>query len=279
LLGTSPSNCTERIVDERISTVLLCHAEEPLHTVGIARWLHATSDLRGIVRVHDSRRTFWRRVKREWRRGGAMAMLDIVAFRVYYRLERASHDAAWERATLDALTSEWPAVPADIPVLDTSRPNGTECEAFIRRCAPDAVVALCKHILQPRIFEIPRAGTLIFHDGIAPEYRNAHGCFWAMATGDFDRVGLTVLRADRGVDTGPIFGYFRCAFDAARESYVEISSRVLLDNLAEITDLLRRIVTGEATPIPTNGKTSAVWGQPRLTAYLKLKRRLKQRRA
>ena len=276
IAGTSPGNFgSELMASERISTVLLCHAEEPLHTEGVARWLNATTELRGIIRIHDSRRTFWRRVKREWRRSGTLGLADVFAFRVYYRLERGSYDAAWERTALDALEREWPAVPASVPVLDTDRPNGKECEAFVRERAPDAVVALCKHILQPRIFEIPRAGTLIFHDGIAPEYRNAHGCFWAMAKGDFDRVGLTVLRADRGIDTGPIFGYFRYGYDPVRQSYVEISNRVLLDNLAGITDLLRRIVAGEAPAIPSDGKASGVWGQPRLTTYLGLKRRLR----
>lgn len=264
---------------ERISTVLLCHAEEPLHTEGIARWLNATTDLRGIIRIHDSRRTFWRRVKREWRRSGTIGMLDILAFRLYYRFERRAYDTAWEHATMDALRRQWPAVPDSVAVLDTARPNGPECEAFLRAHQPDAVVALCKHILQPRIFEIPRAGTLIFHDGIAPEYRNAHGCFWAMANDDFDRVGLTVLRADRGIDTGPIFGYFRYGYDPVRESYAEISNRVLLDNLGAITDLLKQVAAGAATAIPTSGKASGVWGQPRLTSYLRLKRRLQQRSA
>ena len=31
----------------------------------------------------------------------------------------------------------------------------------------------------------------------------------AMANGDLDNVGMTLLRIDRGVDTGPVFGYFR----------------------------------------------------------------------
>src|SRR5690348_16340268 len=104
LAGTSPSNFgSELMASERISTVLLCHAEEPLHTEGVARWLHATTELRGIIRIHDSRRTFWRRVKREWRRSGTLGLADVFAFRVYYRLERGSYDAAWERTALDAL--------------------------------------------------------------------------------------------------------------------------------------------------------------------------------
>ena len=46
------------------------------------------------------------------------------------------------------------------------------------------------------------------HPGICPEYRNAHGCFWALANRDLNKVGMTLLRIDKGVDTGPTFGYY-----------------------------------------------------------------------
>ena len=39
-------------------------------------------------------------------------------------------------------------------------------------------------------------GTFVMHPGICPEYRNAHGCFWALANRDLARVGMTLLRAD-----------------------------------------------------------------------------------
>lgn len=260
----------------RISTVLLCHAEEPLHTDAAARWLHASTDLLGIIRIHDSRRTLWKRVKREWKRSGTLGMLDVLAYRIYYRLFVSSGDDQWAERRLTELRARWPAVPPDIPVLDVANPASRECEEFLKAHRPDAMVALCKHILPPRIFEIPRAGTFILHDGIAPEYRNAHGCFWAMAKGEFDKVGLTVLRADRGVDTGPIFGHFSYPYDARRETHVVIANRVLLDNLDAVAELIGRAVRGEAEPVSVEGRASGVWGQPHLTDYLALQRKLRR---
>ena len=70
------------------------------------------------------------------------------------------------------------------------------------------MVARCKRILKERIFAVPRPGTYVLHPGICPEYRNAHGAFWALARRDLDKVGLTLLRIDKGVDTGPVYGYF-----------------------------------------------------------------------
>jgi hypothetical protein len=258
------------------STILLCHADEALHTEAVARFLYARTDLRGVIRIHDSRRAFWRRVRREWKRSGTLGMLDILAFRVLYRLSIAKRDAAWHARTLAALRDRWPPLPATVSVLDVANPNSQECEAFLKERQPDAMVALCKHILAPRIFEIPRAGTYILHDGIAPEYRNAHGCFWAIANEDYDRVGLTVLRADRGIDTGPIFGYFTYRYDARHESPNVIAHRVLLDNLDGVGDLIVRAAAGAAERTAVDGRRSGIWGQPHLTSYLRMRWRLRR---
>jgi methionyl-tRNA formyltransferase len=110
------------------------------------------------------------------------------------------------------------------------------------------------------------------HPGICPEYRNAHGCFWALANGDPDNVGMTLLRIDRGVDTGPVFGYFRVNPADRSESHIVLQHRTVLDHLDAIRDRLLQIAAGTASPIPTSGRPSAVWGQPWLTAYLRTRR-------
>ena len=107
------------------------------------------------------------------------------------------------------------------------------------------------------------------HPGICPEYRNAHGCFWAKASGDDDNVGMTLLRIDKGVDTGPVFGYFRVAADA-RESHVVTQHRVVTEHLDAIRDTLLAIEAGTAPPIDTSGRRSAAWGQPWLSSLIKI---------
>jgi methionyl-tRNA formyltransferase len=129
------------------------------------------------------------------------------------------------------------------------------------------MIARCKFILRPEIFKIPIGGTFALHPGICPEYRNAHGCFWALANRDLDRVGMTLLRVDKGVDTGPIFFQAGCEHDEARESHIIIQSRVVLANLDAIRETLIAAWRGECRPISAEGRRSAVWGQPRLSAY------------
>jgi methionyl-tRNA formyltransferase len=169
-------------------------------------------------------------------------------------------------------------VPTDVPVLRTHSPNAPEVEAFLKRVSPDVAVALLKSIIKESVFTVPAHGTWVWHPGVCPEYRNAHGCFWALANGDVGNVGLTLLRIDRGVDTGPTYGYFTYDYDEVRESHVVIQNRVALDNLDAILERMADVVSGRAAPIDVGGRRSAVWGQPWLTSYLRWKRAARKRR-
>ena len=67
----------------------------------------------------------------------------------------------------------------------------------------------------------------MLHPGICPEYRNAHGCFWALARRDLERVGMTLLRVDPGIDTGPVFLHGTYDFDEVEESHAVIQYRAV----------------------------------------------------
>ena len=123
------------------------------------------------------------------------------------------------------------------------------------------------------MFELARFGSYALHPGICPEYRNAHGCFWALARRDLGRVGMTLLRIDRGIDTGPVLLQASYPFDEVRESHHVIQGRVVFENLDAIGNTLRAIARGQPPPpIDTAGRASATWGQPRLTDYVRWKR-------
>jgi methionyl-tRNA formyltransferase len=105
------------------------------------------------------------------------------------------------------------------------------------------------------------------HPGICPQYRNAHGCFWALAERDLENVGMTLLKIDKGVDTGPVYGYFSYPYDECRESHIVIQHRVVFENLGRIREKFLEIEKATAVPIETTGRSSGVWGQPWLTRY------------
>src|SRR5262245_55830598 len=231
------------------TVVLICHEEDRLDTEGLASWLASTLRLAGLIVIRDPRARRWRAARRELKRVGWLTMLDVIAFRVYARLRLARRDAAWAEAELLRLRRRYPVDLDAVPRLVVSSPNSDESRAFLERLQPDLAMARCKVILKRTIFDIPRIGTFVLHPGICPEYRNAHGCFWALARRDLSRVGMTLLKVDAGVDTGPVFLHGTYDFDEVEDSHSVIQYRAVLENLDAVSNILTAMCLGEQVPV------------------------------
>jgi hypothetical protein len=258
-------------------TLLICHDGAALDQVGLARWMASYSRLSGIVVISETNHRIWKRVRREVKRVGIGRFLDVLAFRLYYRLVHAARDLRWEKRLLAQLNERYPDR-GSVPILYTPSPNSSEALEFIRSAAPDIMIARCKTLLKEEVFSSPSVGTFVMHPGICPEYRNAHGCFWALANADTSHIGMTLLRIDKGVDTGAVYGYFTCDFDEVRDTHAVIQSRVVFDNLDALRLKLEEIYSGSAQTIDTTGRASATWGQPWLSRHLMWKWRARRGR-
>lgn len=237
-------------------------------------------NLAGLIVISDTGRRLWTAARRELRRAGWLGFLDAVAYRLYARVRLRSAEDAWKAQQIDALKRQYPARLDEVPRLVVSNPNSDASRAFLNTVEPDIVIARCKFILKPEIFSLAPVGAFALHPGICPEYRNAHGCFWALVNRDLDRVGMTLLKIDKGVDTGPVYLQAGCRVDEVAESHIVIQYRVVIENLNTIAATLIDLFNGnKVEPIPTAGRKSAVWGQPRLTDYLRWKRAAKQARS
>jgi hypothetical protein len=251
-------------------TALICSEDNVFNREVLPAFLASFTDLVGIVVIQDSPAARRRRLKHEWRRSG-WRLLDVIAFRIFYRLLIAGADRAWIRRRAEAELTRLPQPPS-VPLHVTSSPNSPEARAFLEGVRPELALAACKTLLRREIFDVPRHGTFVVHPGICPEYRNSHGCFWALARRDLDRVGATLLRIDEGSDTGPVYAYYTSDIDERSESHVVIQTRVVYDNLDSIKRDLEAIEGDTRQPIDVSGRPSAAWGQPRLTDYLRWKR-------
>jgi hypothetical protein len=264
--------------EPRLRTLLVCHEGADLNRKGLARWLASWSDLAGIIVLRETPKRRRQRWRRELKRVGFWRFLDVVAFRLWYRWRHAAWDEAWERVMLRALQARYPETDG-VPMLTCASVNSRQAADFIRQQAPDLMIARCKQLLKEEVFTLPRHGTFVFHPGHCPRYRNAHGCFWALVNDDPGHVAMTLLRIDRGVDTGPLYGYYSYAFDPWRESHHVIQQRVVLENLDALADRLREVCAGTATPVQPDYTDSATWGQPWLSRYLAWRRRADRERA
>ena len=258
---------------------LIVHRDEPLNHDTLPRWLSRSVAVVAIIVIDEARSTRLRRLRAEYRRVGFWRLLDVLAYRIWYRLFSAPADAAWVQQQVDLFRQRFPIDVAAIPTLSTAEPRGERVSDFLRTNRPDLVIARCKWLLRKDLYDIPRFGTYVLHPGICPQYRNAHGCFWAIASDDMRNVGLTLLRIDDGIDTGPIYGFYRYPFDAQRETHIRIQEKVVLENTEAIAAKLIDIAKQRAQPLAIGPAASRNWGQPWLSSYLGIRRRLGSRPA
>jgi len=235
------------------------------------------SDLAGIIVIRDRGGRHLQRVRSEIRRIGPFRFLDVIGYKIYCRLFLTRKAREWQENKLAQLCREYPEVPAETDLLLTSDPNSDRTRDFMEERRPDIVFARCKSLLKERIFSIPDSGVFVAHPGICPEYRNSHGCFWALASGDLEKVGMTLLKIDKGIDTGPVHEYFTCDYDEVKDSHIIIQDMMTFENLDGIRIKFEEIVRGNCRTIDTSGRSSRVWGQPWLSKYLGWKRQARRR--
>ncbi len=117
----------------------------------------------------------------------------------------------------------------------------------LRAARPDVyVTAAVGHILTPAALSIPQYGCLNVHASLLPRWRGAAPVSAAILNGDSE-TGITLLKTDSGVDTGPILAQVRCPIesDDTTGTLTRRLSRLGADLLIET---LPRWLAGEITP-------------------------------
>ena len=96
------------------------------------------------------------------------------------------------------------AIAAGVHVFQPEKIKSESAQEFISKIDPDAVVIIAYgQIIPARLLEIPRLGWINVHGSLLPKYRGAAPIQWAIINGD-TRTGVTTMRIDAGLDTGPL---------------------------------------------------------------------------
>jgi methionyl-tRNA formyltransferase len=134
-----------------------------------------------------------------------------------------------------------------LPVLQPFKARDGAFVEQMRGFAPDLLVVVAYgQILSQALLDVPRHGALNVHTSLLPRHRGAAPIQWAILSGD-DETGVTIMRMDAGLDTGPMLAQARTAI------LPEDNSQTLHDRLALIgSELLLqtipRFVHGEIIP-------------------------------
>ena len=101
------------------------------------------------------------------------------------------------------------ALAAGVPVLQPERLRRPENVAALRDHRPDlVVVAAFAQILSRDVLDTPTYGCLNVHASLLPRWRGAAPIPAAILAGDAE-TGVTIMRMDPGLDTGPAPGHAR----------------------------------------------------------------------
>jgi methionyl-tRNA formyltransferase len=98
----------------------------------------------------------------------------------------------------------------ELPVFQPASLRSLEQQDLLRKLAPDLlVVAAYGLILPPPVLETPGLGCINIHASLLPRWRGAAPIQHALMAGDA-QTGITLMRMDPGLDTGPILTQATC---------------------------------------------------------------------
>lgn len=111
-----------------------------------------------------------------------------------------------------------------------------------------AVIAAYGQILPAKILELPRYGCLNVHASLLPRWRGAAPVQAAILEGD-PKTGVTIMKMDAGLDTGPILQQRTIAIREA-ETGGELEQRLAVQGSQLLIETLPVYVSGELKPYP-----------------------------
>jgi methionyl-tRNA formyltransferase len=174
---------------------------------------------------------------------------------VYCQPPKPAHRGQRETKCAVHLAAEALGLPVRTPAR--LRRNAEEHAAFAALDLDAAVVAAYGLILPKPMLDAPRRGCLNIHASLLPRWRGAAPIQAAILAGD-DRTGVTIMRMDEGLDTGPML------LAEAVPIGPETTAASLHDTLAALgARLILRALAEDppAVPQPDEGVTYA----PKLT--------------
>ena len=141
------------------------------------------------------------------------------------------------------------ALELGLPLIQPERLRQPEAMAQLQAWAPDViVVAAFGQILRPAVLELPRFGCVNVHASLLPRWRGAAPIQAALLNGDAE-TGITIMRMDAGVDTGPTLSQ-RALPIQPDDNAGALSERLAALGGELLLETLPAYLSGELTPQP-----------------------------
>ncbi len=136
-----------------------------------------------------------------------------------------------------------------LPVLTPERLRASESVASLADLRPELiVVAAYGQILPQSLLSLPPRGCLNVHGSLLPRWRGASPIQAAILAGD-DVTGVTIMRMDAGMDTGPVL-VRRSTPITDEDSAPELEKRLSTMGAKLLVDALPSYLDGLLAPVP-----------------------------
>jgi len=141
------------------------------------------------------------------------------------------------------------ALQLGIPVLQPEKLRLPEAMNQLRTWSPDLiVVAAFGQILRQEVLELPKFGCINVHGSILPRWRGASPIQAAILAGDRE-TGITIMKMDAGIDTGPILSQRYIPIDPAETSGT-LFARLAPLGAKLLLETLPKYLSGQVQPMP-----------------------------
>jgi methionyl-tRNA formyltransferase len=150
------------------------------------------------------------------------------------------------------------ALRLDIPILQPEKLRAPEAINQLQAWTPDLiVVAAFGQILRPAVLDLPRYGCINVHGSLLPKGRGAAPIQASILAGD-QETGITIMKMDPGVDTGPILSQ-RALRIAPDDTSGSLFAKLAPFGAELLLETLPRYLSGELAlrPQPKEGVTYA----------------------
>jgi methionyl-tRNA formyltransferase len=136
-----------------------------------------------------------------------------------------------------------------LPVIQPERLRQPEAMEQLRQWAPDLiVVAAFGQILRPAVLDLPSFGCANVHASLLPRWRGAAPVNAAILHGD-TQSGVTIMRMDPGVDTGPMLSQ-RAEDIRPDDTAGSLAERLAALGAGLLLETLPAYLSGELQPRP-----------------------------
>lgn len=242
-------------------------------------WLAQRTDLRIIIwgsadywsHTWRGRIRFFRRRLKKY---SIFKVVDEVLFYSYYRLFLKKREAFFSDRMIETYRREHGVTPSGKPVkvFNVADVNAPEIREALLAEEVDAMFADCLNAyVKPATFEAPRLGTFLWHEGFTPEYRGFHSPLYTIMNMELDKLGSTLLKMDRGFDTGPIVVQTPVRdVDPLTEPYGYIAHKGILDSLPVVEKVIGALEAGAPLPsVNREGALSRMYTRPGITDLIR----------